>query len=200
MHAHFPLRRVVFFVSSNIHKFHEVSHILSAYKVATVLLKKVDAVEIQDNNIERISRANAIDAFNKSGLPVVVEDAGLFVDSLNGFPGPYSSYVYKTIGNNGILRLLEKSDNRKACFKSVAAFLSFKMNEPMHFVGEVKGEIIKERQGDQGFGFDPIFKPLGSSMTFADMSLHEKNQNSHRALAFRSFAKWYATAFRSQKF
>ena len=70
------------------------------------MLRKVDAVEIQDDNIEKIAIANAVDAYRKCGLPIVVEDAGLFIESLKGFPGPYSSYVYSTIGNHGVLSLL----------------------------------------------------------------------------------------------
>lgn len=190
-----PRGRVSFLVSNNIHKFDEIRHILNEYKVATVLLRKVDAVEIQDDDIKAIAITKAIDALKKCNLPIVVEDAGLFIESLKGFPGPYSSYIYKKIGNSGVISLLENSANRRAYFQSVAVFLSSEMDEPSHFIGQVKGEIVKRKRGDKGFGFDPIFKPQNSSKTFAEMSIDEKNRLSHRALAFHKFAKWYTSGF-----
>jgi len=187
--------RVAFLVTSNIHKFHEARRVLSEYKIATAMLKKVGAVEIQDDDIENIAKASAVDAVKKCNLPVVVEDAGLFVEALKGFPGPYSSYVYRTVGNDGVLKLMVNVANREACFKSVVAFLSPEMDAPLCFIGKVKGEIVEEKSGTQGFGFDPIFKPSGSSKTFARMTVEEKNERSHRASAFRKFAEWYTANF-----
>ena len=86
----FQKGRVVFLVTSNIHKFDEARRVLSEYEIATAMLKKINALEIQDDSIEEVSKASAVDAFKKCNLPVVVEDAGLFVDVLRGFPGPYS--------------------------------------------------------------------------------------------------------------
>ncbi|MFQ6068439.1 MAG: XTP/dITP diphosphatase [Candidatus Bathyarchaeia archaeon] len=191
----FPKSKVVFLATSNIHKFNEVRRILSEYKTATAMLKKIDAIEIQDDNIENVAKASAVDAVKKCNLPIVVEDAGLFIEVLKSFPGPYSSYVFKTIGNDGILKLMETVTNRNAYFKSVVAFLSPKMNEPLCFIGKVKGQIVKEKRGSQGFGFDPIFNPCNSSKTFAEMTVEEKNRLSHRALAFRRFAEWYTLSF-----
>jgi XTP/dITP diphosphohydrolase len=125
---------------------------------------------------------------------MVVEDAGLFVDALNGFPGPYAAYAYRTIGNKGLLRLMETADNRKARFKSVVAFFSSKLELPACFEGIVRGEIVrKERKASNGpgFGFDPIFKPDNSDKTFAQMDVVEKCKRSHRAAAFRKFGEWY---------
>ncbi len=187
--------RVAFLVTSNIHKFNEARQVLSEYKIATAMLRQISAVEIQDDNIENVAKATAMDAVKKCNLPIVVEDAGLFVEALKSFPGPYSSYVYRTIGNDGVLKLMENMAHRNAYFKSVVAFLGPTMNEPLCFSGEVEGKIAKRKLGSQGFGFDPIFKPLSSSKTFAKMSVEEKNQRSHRALAFRKFAKWYTTSF-----
>jgi XTP/dITP diphosphohydrolase len=187
--------RVAFLVTGNIHKFLEARRVLSRYEIATAMLKRIGVVEIQDDEIENVARTSAVDAVSKCHLPVVVEDSGLFIEVLNGFPGPYSSYVYRTIANDGVLKLIENSSNRKAHFKSVVAYLEPMMDEPLCFSGEVKGEIIGEKRGGQGFGFDPIFKPCNSSRTFAQMNVEEKNQFSHRALAFRKFAEWYTASF-----
>jgi XTP/dITP diphosphohydrolase len=167
--------------------------VLAEYKIAVGMLR-AKALEIQSDNLEEISKASVVDAFKRCNLPLIVEDAGLFIDALNGFPGPYSAYVYKTVGNKGLLKLMENIENRKARFQSVIAYYSAELKSPMYFKGEVAGEITREeRRGkrDPGFGFDPVFKPASSDKTFAEMVIMEKNKYSHRAKALRKFAKWY---------
>lgn len=185
----------VFLVTSNIHKFNEARRVLSEYKIAIAMLKKIGAVEIQDDNIENVAKASAVDAVKKCNLPIMIEDAGLFIKALKNFPGPYSSYVYQTIGNDGVLKLMDNITDRNAYFKSVVAFSSPTLDKPLCFHGEVEGKIVKEKCGDQGFGFDPIFKCLDSLKTFAEMTTEEKNRYSHRASAFRKFGKWYTASF-----
>ncbi|MEM3616347.1 MAG: XTP/dITP diphosphatase [Candidatus Bathyarchaeia archaeon] len=184
--------KVIFFATNNINKFNEARKVLGRYKIAVGMIR-VKTLEIQSESLEEIAKTSATHAFKQCGLPLIVEDAGLFVEALNGFPGPYSSYVYKTIGNEGLLKLMEKSTNRKAKFQSMVAFFSEELNSPICFKGEVVGEITRElrRESHYGFGFDPIFKPVNSQKTFAEMSISEKNKHSHRARAFRKFAKWY---------
>jgi len=189
----FPRGKVTFFVTSNVHKFNEARGVLAEYKVATTLLK-IKTLEIQDNNIESIAKASAIDAVKKCSLPIIAEDAGLFIEALNGFPGPYSSYVHQTIGNRGILQLMENVEKRDAYFHSVVAFCSPK-ETPKCFHGKVRGKISQEERGNLGFGFDPIFKPLGGrGKTFAEMTTTQKNRYSHRARALRRFARWYTSS------
>jgi len=189
----FPRGRVAFFVTGNIHKFNEARLILAEYKVATAMLK-IETIEIQDDNLENIAKASATDATKKCGLPVFVEDAGLFIKALNGFPGPYSSYVYRTVGTKGILKLMENIDERDAYFQSVVAFSSPEEASKC-FQGKVKGKISMEERGGSGFGFDPIFEPSGGrKRTFAEMTTTEKNEYSHRAKALRKFAEWYKSA------
>ncbi len=190
----FPLGRVVFFVTSNIHKFDEARKVLAEYKVATAMLR-VEAVEIQDDSIEKVAKASASDAVKKCGLPIIVEDAGLFIEALKGFPGPYSSYAYRTIGTRGILELMKNVEKREAHFHSVIAFSS--PDKPSTtFQGKVNGKISREERGSSGFGFDPIFRPSSQDRTFAEMTAEEKNRYSHRAQALRKFAEWYTATFR----
>lgn len=183
--------RVVFFATGNINKFNEARKVLNRHKIALGMLR-VKTLEIQSESLEEIAKTSAVHAFKQCELPVIVEDAGLFIEALNGFPGPYASYVYMTIGNEGILRLMKELNNRKARFQCVVAYFSEELEAPICFKGEVLGEITENvRKGCSGFGFDPIFKPLRRNITFAEMSLDEKNRYSHRAKAFRKFAKWY---------
>jgi XTP/dITP diphosphohydrolase len=185
--------RVIFFATNNVNKFNEARKVLDEYGIAVGMLR-VKSLEIQSDSLEEIAEASVADAFMEANLPVIVEDAGLFVEALSGFPGPYAAYVYRTIGNKGLLRLMDKVENRKAEFKSVIAYLSKGLEYPTCFHGEVVGEIAKEGkrgEGSSGFGFDPIFSPSGCSRTFAEMTAAEKNVLSHRAEALRKFAEWY---------
>ncbi len=114
------------------------------------------------------------------GDRIFIEDSGLFVEALRGFPGVYSAYVSKTIGYKGILRLMKGEENRKAYFKSVVC-LKLK-GEIKIFRGKVEGRIAEKARGRGGFGYDPIFIPEGSDKTFAEAP-EIKNRASHRKRA-----------------
>ena len=185
--------RFIFFATNNVNKFDEAREVLAENKIAVGMLR-IKSLEIQSESLEEIAGASVMEVFQKYRLPIVVEDAGLFVDALNSFPGPYAAYVYKTIGNKGLLRLMQRANNRRATFKSVVAYLSAQLRSPMCFEGTAKGEITcKERKthSKMGFGFDPIFKPDNSDRTFAQMNIAEKCKFSHRAAALLQFAEWY---------
>ena len=192
--AEFPLKgRVVFFATGNIHKFNEARSILTELDIAVGMLRLKD-IEIQSDSLMEIAQASAREVFKLFGLPIIVEDAGLFIDALNGFPGPYAAYAYKTIGNKGLLKLMQNAENRKAWFQSAIAYCNSATKAPVVFEGEATGQITNEERvgkGKSGFGFDPIFQPSGSIKTFAEMTLEEKNVFSHRAKAVRRFAEWY---------
>jgi len=187
--------KVVFFATGNINKFNEARSILSPYGFAVAMLR-VKGDEIQSDSLKEIAKTSAVNVFKRSRLPIFVEDAGIFIDALSGFPGPYAAYVYKTIHNSGILRLMENVANRRAKFHSVIAYYDEALCEPECFDGESNGEITlteRKQQGKSAFGFDPIFQPTGSSKSFAEMTIEEKNGFSHRAMAIRKFAEWYKT-------
>jgi XTP/dITP diphosphohydrolase len=193
--AKFPLKdKVLFFATGNIHKFNEARSILSKFGIAVGMLR-VKGEELQSDSLREIAQASAREAFKRCRLPVMVEDAGLFIEALNGFPGPYAAYVYKTIGNKGVLKLMEGVEARKAVFRSAIAYCDSNAEvPPVVFEGEAEGEItVNERSGSDksGFGFDPVFRPSRSMKTFAQMTLEEKNGFSHRAQAVRKFAEWY---------
>lgn len=120
------------------------------------------------------------------GYPCFADDTGLLVDSLNGAPGVYSARYAGEDGNSEknmtlLLKNLENKTNRNAHFKTVICLNLNKKQEL--FDGSCFGEILKEKQGIKGFGYDPIFKPKGFDISFAEMSLEEKGKISHRGLA-----------------
>jgi len=147
-------------------------------------------VEIQNPRLENIARIALQTALENQRRLIVVEDSGLFIERLRGFPGPYSSFVYETIGLKGILSLLRGSRNRRAYFQSSVAVGSPSL-EPQLFTGTVRGRISRSIFGETGFGYDPIFIPDGSKKTFGQTSWSFKNGHSHRAAAFQKFAKWF---------
>lgn len=182
-------RKQVWFLTSNKGKFREAQ---AAAKASGLRLQMLIAskIEIQSETLEEIASYAAEEAANRLGLPVVAEDAGLFIDKLNGFPGPYSSDVFKRLGNKGVLKLMETVSRRSARFSSVAAFCAPK-SRARCFAGTVVGHIGLRPRGAGGFGFDPIFIPSkGDGRTFAQMTVKEKNRLSHRAVAFRKLSKW----------
>jgi XTP/dITP diphosphohydrolase len=149
-------------------------------------------LEIQADDLPEIAITSAIEAQHHVAGPIIVEDAGLFIGSLNGFPGPYSAYAYRTLGCKGILMLIEQSRKRDAEFQSVIAYTDDRSTQQVRtFLGVVRGEISEEIRGDHGFGFDPIFIPSSFDLTFAEINVNDKNMISHRARSLEAFASWY---------
>ena len=174
----------VLFASSNSNKFNEAKKILSQRGIKLGFFK-CNLLELQSDSIEKIAKKKVADAFNQCKKPVIIEDDGLFIESLKGFPGPYSSFVFKAIGNKGILKLVGKNRNSK--FQSTIAFCNNKNNVTL-FSAKVNGTISKKIEG-KGWGYDPIFIPSGKKNTYAIMK--NKNEISHRYLALKKFSNWF---------
>ena len=177
----------VWMATSSRHKYLEARHVLAEYGVELEHLP-VERVEIQADDPGEIA-AYSLSQIDSKGKPVLVEDAGIFIDHYGGFPGPYSSYALGTINLLGILRLMVGVEDRGASFQSVIAYRDG--GETRLFRGIVKGAISHEIRGSNGFGYDPIFIPdEGDGRTFGEMSEDEKNALSHRARAFRGLGGW----------
>jgi XTP/dITP diphosphohydrolase len=181
-------KSIIYFITSNNHKFNEVSKIFQNENIKYNLKQlDIETIEIQANTIKDVAlfKLNSVKEVIKDSF--FVEDAGFFVDyPLNGFPGIYSSYVFKTIGNEGILKLIDNFENSKAHFSALIALYFKPTNKIFIFEGEVKGSVSDKIRGDYGFGFDPIFIPHGSSnKTFGELSIEEKNHISHRGRALK---------------
>lgn len=124
--------------------------------------------------------------YDKTGLNCLADDTGLLVDALNGEPGVFSARYAGELASHSdnmkkLLENLGKSENRSAHFKTVIALII--SGKEILFEGIAHGKILEEKRGTKGFGYDPIFLPLGYDKTFAQMSLDEKNKISHRGLA-----------------
>jgi len=172
------------FATSNKGKLFEVKSLLDNYEIE---MFNVGYPEIQASNLEDVAYYGITYLWKNYGGNVFLEDSGLFIDKLNGFPGVFSSYILDTIGNKGILRLLSDEKDRRAYFKSVIAYCSEKGDIKL-FSGRVDGFISYEEKGENGFGFDPIF--LYDGRTFGEILLDDKNKISHRSHAVNEFKKF----------
>ncbi len=179
-------------VTTNEHKLAELRPLFAEYGVNFETMG-IEKVEIRDDSVENVAREAAKHAFTTLQKPVVVDDTGLYIDTLAGFPRSYPAFVLKTIGRGGILRLLEGKTDRSARFVTSVGYSD---GENLYtFTGEMRGRISLEERGSEGFGYDPIFIPEGFDRTYAELSFREKTAISHRTRAFRSFLEWYRNKF-----
>jgi len=188
----------VLFVTGNQNKITEASVILSplGFAVEQLLIggQVPDLIEPQAEEIEEIAKSKLEQALSLTmgteleNEVLLVEDSGLFIDSLSGFPGPYSSFVHETIGLSGVLTLMAGEADRGAEFRAVAA-VSFQGNI-LTSTGICRGVISENISGDSGFGYDPIFIPEeANGRTCAQLSSNEKSSISHRGFALKGVSE-----------
>lgn len=125
---------------------------------------KMDTIEIQADDVEEVAKFSAKWASDKLKCDVLKNDSGLFIEALNGFPGVYTHYADDTIGEDGVLKLLEGVENRNAYFKEVLAYCEYG-KEPITFIGITKGTIALSKSGEYGWSWDFIFIPEGETKT-----------------------------------
>lgn len=170
----------VTFVSTNPGKYREIRDVLRPYGLR-VSWKRRELPEPQVDSLDEVLAAK-LDAVRDIPGYVLVEDSGLFIPSLRGFPGVYSAHFLRLWKFDPIFELL-RHRRRAAFFRTVAGLQ--KGRQRWTFVGEVRGKIARRPAGRGGFGYDPIFVPAGWSKTFAQGTADEKNAISHRARAIR---------------
>jgi len=176
------------FATNNLHKLGEVQNLLGS-KIKLSSLKDIGFIGEIPEDYETL-KENALQKaryiYDRYKINCFADDTGLEIDGLNGAPGVYSA---RYAGPNcsfddnidKVLKELKDTKNRKARFRTVIALILD--GKEYFFEGRVEGEILKERQGLEGFGYDPDFKPKGSGKSFAEMEKKKKNKISHRGLA-----------------
>lgn len=175
-----------------------------AIEIQQLIGDKFEILSLQDINceeeipeeqetIEGNAQQKAHYVFEKFQINVFADDTGLEIESLNGEPGVYSARYAGEERNpdknmDKVLNLLANQTNRNAQFKTVIYLII--NQEEFLFEGIVKGKIIHDKRGNLGFGYDPIFIPNGYDRTFAEMTLEEKSQISHRAIAVNKMVEF----------
>ncbi len=183
----------ILFATSNKHKFTEAQEILGKDKIS-IRHFPFSHNEIRSDNLEEIAREAVEAAYSQAKKPIFVEDTGLFIDALHGFPGTYSAWVQKKIGPQGILKLMDgiEKEKRSASFRTVIAYHD---GEKIQCVsGECKGSIAFMVLGESGFGYDPIFIPFGYPQTFGQ-NIELKNKLSHRYISLLELRKILKEAY-----
>ena len=143
----------------------------------------LDLPEIQSLDLEEILAAKAAAAFESVGRPVVVEETGLELAALNGFPGPLIRWMLEAIGPEGIARTALALGDRRA--RAVCALAWTDGDDTVIGRGSTAGELVLPARGENGFGWDPVFRPQGGRRTYGEMSAAEKDQIGHRGRAWR---------------
>ena len=189
------MKRKFVFATNNAHKLEEVTAILGN-RIELLSLKDihchVDIPETADT-LEGNALLKAQYIFENYQMDCFADDTGLEVEALNGEPGVYSAR-YAGDGHNAeanmlkLLHNMEGIENRKAQFRTAISLILD--GKEYLFEGVIKGEIIKEKRGNSGFGYDPIFKPEGYERTFAELGNDVKNKISHRALAVQKLCEF----------
>ncbi len=185
----------IVFATNNQHKLQEVKAILgNSFEI--IGLKELgcfDDIPETAETLEGNALLKAEYIYKKFGIDCFADDTGLEIDVLNGAPGVYSARfageecdAQKNMQK--VLDLMKNTDNRNACFRTVAALVL--NGEKYFFEGKILGKMGKEARGNTGFGYDPIFIPDGYDKTFAELGEDEKNKISHRALAVRKLAEF----------
>lgn len=199
------LPQKIFLASGNRHKIEELEQLLGPLGIElTSALDNSSGKEVEEDQPDLESNAlkKAEFWFAETGISSLADDTGLEVDALNGAPGVYSArYAGEATSYsdnmNKLLEELSGESKRSARFRTVIAFVTG--DGKYTFEGECSGEILDERMGDKGFGYDPIFRPDGYDKTFAELSGVEKNKISHRGKALEKFIAFLRNWDREKK-
>ncbi|MCB9192548.1 MAG: non-canonical purine NTP diphosphatase [Flavobacteriales bacterium] len=191
----------IVFASNNAHKLEEVrSKLPKEFTVLSLkdVLGDVDIPETGDTLDENASIKSRY-VFERTGKNCFSDDTGLEIAALNGKPGVYSArYAGEGCSFQGnmdkVLAKMEGAKDRSACFRTVISLIL--NGEEYFFEGRVDGEILTEEHGEKGFGYDPIFRPDGFEESFAEMSMDQKNEISHRGRAVQKLVEFFHTEAR----
>ncbi|MDR1698796.1 MAG: non-canonical purine NTP diphosphatase [Prevotellaceae bacterium] len=180
----------IIFATNNPHKLYEISAILGAeYKILSLTdIGCEEEIPETADTLQGNAELKARYVYERYGKSCFSDDTGLEVEALNGAPGVHSARYAGEWKNSQanmekLLAALQGESNRKARFRTVIAFVE--NGKTYFFDGEIRGTIINEKRGSEGFGYDPIFVPEGYDKTFAELPLEAKNTNSHRANAVK---------------
>lgn len=189
-------KRKLVFATNNKHKLEEIKAILSE-RFDILSLEDINCHEDIPETADTLEGNACIKAefiYNRYHIDCFADDTGLEVEALGGKPGVLSARYAGGEGHDSeanmkkLLQEMHDKENRKAQFRTVIAFIE--KGETRLFEGIIKGEILREKQGNSGFGYDPVFKPEGNSLSFAEMGNEAKNKISHRAQAVKKLCEY----------
>ncbi len=176
----------LYFITGNKNKYAEASAIIPNVKQLDI-----DLPEIQEIDAKEIIKAKLLEAYNHKQAEFIVEDTSLYLDCLNGLPGPLIKWFLQALGNEGLYNLANSMGKYGATAKTIVGYAKNK-EEMYYFDGEIKGTIISPSV-TSGFGWDPIFQPMSQKKSFAELSAEEKNNISMRRIALNKLKSFLST-------
>jgi XTP/dITP diphosphohydrolase len=189
------MKKIVF-ATGNYNKLKELRSAVSSFEIIGLLdLEITEELPETGNTLKENALQKANYIYEKTGMDCFSDDTGLEIEALRGRPGVYSARYAgeKCNAEKNMLKVLNELrgfENRKATFKTVIALI---LNQKHYFFeGEVQGLIRKDKKGGKGFGYDPIFQPIGYKESFAEMSITKKNEISHRGLAVKKLINFFS--------
>jgi XTP/dITP diphosphohydrolase len=186
----------IVFATGNPNKLKEIKSAINSFEIVGLKdLGITEEIPETGDTLKKNALQKAKYVYDKTGLDCFSDDTGLEIEALDYRPGVYSAMYAGPDCNaeNNMRKVLEElgeTPNRNAQFKTVIALIL--EGKEYFFEGVVKGEILKEKTGKDGFGYDPIFRPLGYKESFAEMSIAQKNEISHRGLAVKKLVKFFS--------
>ena len=189
------IKKIVF-ATGNPNKLKEIKSAIKSFEIVGLKdLKITEDIPETGDTLKKNALQKAKYVYEKTGLDCFSDDTGLEIEALNYRPGVYSAMYAGPDCNaeNNMRKVLEElgeAPNRNAQFKTVIALIL--QGKECFFEGVVSGEILKEKSGEDGFGYDPIFRPIGYKESFAEISIAQKNEISHRGLAVKKLVKFLA--------
>ena len=187
------IKKIVF-ATGNLNKLNEIKSAISSFEIVGPKdLGITEEIPETGDTLKKNALEKAKYVYDKTGLDCFSDDTGLEIEALNYRPGVYSAMYAGPDCNaeNNMRKVLEELGeipNRTAQFKTVIALIL--QRREYFFEGVIKGEVLKQKTGKDGFGYDPIFRPLGYKESFAEMSIAKKNEISHRGLAVKKLIKF----------
>ncbi len=185
--------KTLFFATHNRNKSSEIAALLREEYIVKNLydLDFTEDIPETGTTLKENAAIKARFLHGKTGMACFADDTGLEVEALEGKPGVYSARYAGPLANaeanmDKLLGAMREKENRQAVFRTVIAYIDEYSTE-YYFEGEVKGQILYEKRGSKGFGYDPVFKPEESNLTFAEMNAADKGRISHRARALQKF-------------
>ena len=166
------MNKKIIYITGNKFKVFSANKILNPLGIE-VEAKKIDCPEIQADLIEDVAKYSSKYASDLLKIDTLKNDSGLVIPALGGFPGPYTHYVEDTIGEDGILKLMDNVEDRTAYFVEVLAYTEYK-KEPIVFISKTEGTIATSKSGEYGWSYDRIFIPKGKDKTLAHFPDEER--------------------------
>ena len=187
----------IVFATGNLNKLNEIKSAINGFEIVGLKdLGITEEIPETGNTLKKNALQKAKYVYDKTGLDCFSDDTGLEIEAINNRPGVYSAMYAGSDCNaednmRKVLEELGETTNRTAQFKTIISLIL--QGKEYFFEGVVKGGILKQKTGKDGFGYDPIFRPLGYKESFAEMSIAQKNEISHRGLAVKKLVKFLAS-------